>query len=120
MNPAAILSTLAGVLCLFLSVFFLIKSSAVQNLTADFQKQQQELQAQQQSLQVEQQKFQNQQQQINAGTQLAQQVGPAVLNDLGLLARENQNEKLRKLLEKYGVTLKDAPAPAAGTPAAQP
>jgi hypothetical protein len=71
---------------------------------------QQEAQEKQQSLQVQQQSFQAQQQQINAGVQLAQQVGPAVLNDLGILARDNKNEKIRKLLEKYGVTISDKTA----------
>ena len=116
MNPAAILSTASGLLCLILSIVFYFKSANVQALSADLQKQQQEVQTQQQSLQVEQQKFQNQQQQINAGAQLAQQVGPAVLNDLGLLARDNKNEKIKKLLEKYGVTLSDKPADAPKAP----
>jgi len=105
MNPAAILSTLSGLVCLFLSVIYFMKSTGVQLLSADLQKQQQEFQNEQQVLKVQQDNFQNQQQQINETLQLAQQVGPAVLNDLGVHARDNGNEKIRKLLEKYGVAI---------------
>jgi predicted Holliday junction resolvase-like endonuclease len=107
MNPSALLSTLSGLVALVLSIFFYFKSSNVQSLGADLQMKQQEAQEKQQSLQVQQQSFQAQQQQIQAGVQLAQQVGPAVLSDLGALARDNKNEKIRKLLEKYGVTITD-------------
>src|SRR5215207_8741761 len=109
MNPSAILSTLSGLAALVLSIVFYFKSSHVQSLGSDLQMKQQEAQEKQQSLQVQQQSFQAQQQQIQAGMQLAQQVGPAVLNDLGVLARDNKNEKIRKLLEKYGVTVSDKP-----------
>jgi hypothetical protein len=115
MNPAAILSTVSGLLCLALSVVFYFKSAGVQSRSAELQKQQQKIQERQQTLQVKQQEFQNQQQQINAAAQLAQQVGPQVLNDLGVKARDNKNDKIKKLLEKYGVTINekaaDAPKP---------
>lgn len=113
MNPAAILSTVSGLACLALSLVFYFKSAGVQARSAELQKQQQQIQERQQALQVKQQDFQNQQQQINAGAQLAQQVGPAVLNELGLKARDKKNDKIKKLLEKYGVTIKeeDAAAP---------
>lgn len=107
MNPAAILSTVSGLVCLALSVVFYFKSAGVQARSAELQVQQQKIQERQQALQVKQQDFQNQQQQINAGAQLAQQVGPAVLNDLGVKARDNKNDKIRKLLEKYGVTVNE-------------
>lgn len=116
MNPLAIFSSAAGAACVVLSVIFFFKSTSVQALQASLQKQQQELQTQQQAAQLQQQQLQTQQQQINAGSQLAQQVGPAVMNDLGVLARDNKNEKLRKLLEKYGLKIDEgtaAPATAA-------
>jgi uncharacterized protein (DUF3084 family) len=112
MNPAAILSTVSGIACLALSVVFYFKSAGVQYLSAELQKRQQQIQDRQQTLQVKQQDFQNQQQQINAGAQLAQQVGPAVLNDLGIRARDNKNDKIKKLLEKYGVTINEKSAEA--------
>lgn len=110
MNPAAILSTVSGLACLALSLVFYFKSAGVQARSAELQKQQQQIQERQQALQVKQQDFQNQQQQINAGAQLAQQVGPAVLNELGSKARDNNNDKIKKLLEKYGVTIKEGAA----------
>jgi hypothetical protein len=117
MNPAAILSTLSGLAALVLSIVFYFKASGVQRLGSELQKRQQQAQEKQQAMMVQQQTFQAQQQRINQGVQLAQQVGPAVLNDLGVLARDNQNENIKKLLEKYGVTLA---APAAGTEAPKP
>jgi hypothetical protein len=120
MNPAAILSTLAGLATLVLSIVFYFKSAGVQTLGAELQKRQQEAQEKQQSLMVQQQSFQAQQQRINQGMQLAQQVGPAVLNDLGIVARDNKNEKIRKLLEKYGVSITDKPAGDAAAPKPNP
>jgi hypothetical protein len=108
MNPTALLSTLSGLVALVLSIVFYFKSTGVQTLGAELQKRQQEAQEKQQALMVQQQTFQLQQQRINAGAQLAQQVGPQVLNDLGVLVRDNKNENIRKLLERYGVTLKPA------------
>ena len=108
MNPFAILSSAAGALCVLLSAIVCLKSSSVQGLQADLQKKQQEVQTSQQEVQLQREKIQAQQQQIDAGVKLAQQVGPAVLNDLGVLARDNKNEKIRKLLDKYGVKLNEA------------
>lgn len=115
MNPAPLLSIISGALCLLLSVWYLISNGRVQSLSEDLQKQQTEFQSQQQTLQTQQQQFQNQQQQINAASQLASQVGPQVLNDLGLAARDKKNDKIRKLLEKYGVTINDDAAPASSS-----
>ena len=119
MNPAPLLSIVSGLLCLLLSVVFYFKSSSVQGLSEDLQKQQDTLQSEQRSFQTKQQIFQNQQQQVQGAQQLSQQVGPQVLNDLGLLARDNKNEKIKKILEKYGVTINEkaaeTPKPASGS-----
>jgi len=124
MNPAPLLSIVSGLLALLLSVVFYFKSSSVQGLSEDLQKQQDTLASEQRSFQTKQQVFQGQQQQVQSAMQLSQQVGPQVLNDLGLLARENKNDKIKKLLEKYGVTINEAPAatpkPAGGNPAPAP
>ena len=109
MNPTALLSTLSGLAALVLSIIFYFKSTGVQTLGAELQQRQQEAQEKQQSLMVQQQSFQAQQQRISAGAQLAQQVGPQVLNDLGILARDKKNENIRKLLERYGVTINETP-----------
>jgi hypothetical protein len=110
MNPAPLLSIISGALCLVLSVVFYFKSSSVQGLSEDLQKQQDTLASEQRSFQTKQQIFQSQQQQVQGVMQLSQQVGPQVLNDLGLLARENKNDKIKKMLEKYGVTIAEKPA----------
>jgi len=110
MNPFSLLSSVAGTLCVLLSAILYLKSSSVQKLGADVQKRQQEVQAEQQEVQLQREEYQTQQQRIDAGVKLQQQIGPAVLQDLGLLARDNKNEKIRKLLEKYGVKVNDAPA----------
>lgn len=107
MNPLPPLSIVASAACVILSAMFFFKSSSVQALQSELQKQQQEIQTQQQAVTLQQQQLQAQQQSINQGTQLAQQIGPAVLNDLGMLARDNKNENLRRLLEKYGVRLNE-------------
>ena|SRR5688572_16146353 len=107
MNPAALLSTISGLVCLVLSVVFYVKSSTVQLLSADLQILQQKIQAEQQSFQIQQDALRNQQALINEGVQLAQQIGPAVLNDLGLRVRDNKNEKIRALLKKYDVTVNE-------------
>ena len=107
MNPFALLSSAAGALCLLLSAIFYLKSATVQTLQSDLQKKQQEVQAEQQEVQLQQQKGQVQQQAIDAGVKLQQQVGPAILQDLGVLARDNKNDKIRKLLEKYGVKINE-------------
>lgn len=125
MNPAPLLSIVSGLLCLLLSVAFYFKSSSVQSLSEELQKQQDTLASEQRSFQTKQQIFQGQQQQVQSAQQLSQQVGPQVLNDLGLLARENKNDKIKKLLEKYGVTINEkaaeAPKPAnGGAPAPAP
>ena len=112
MNPLPPLSIAASAACVVLSAMFFFKSSSVQAQQSELQKQQQEIQTQQQAVTLQQQQLQAQQQSINQGTQLAQQIGPAVLNDLGALARDNKNENIRRLLEKYGVRVNEAAAPA--------
>jgi hypothetical protein len=110
MNPFSLLSSVAGAMCVLLSAIFYLKNSSVQKLQADVQKRQQKVQAEQQEVQLQQQEYQTQQQRIDAGVKLQQQIGPAVLQDLGVAVRDHKNEKIRTLLEKYGIKLNDAPA----------
>jgi hypothetical protein len=104
--PSLLSTTVAGV-CLLLSIWLFIDSRANQNLQGELQQRQQELQTAQEQVQLQQQQFQFQQEQINAGTQLAKEVGPAVLRDLGSLAVQSKNEEIKKLLAKYGVSVKE-------------
>lgn len=110
MKFSSVLSVAAAGLCLALSVWFFFATSQNQTLQTELQRKQQTLQTLTQAVQLQQQNMQAQQEQINAGTTLAQQVGPAVLKDLGTVAIQNKNEKIRSLLLKYGVTISEAPA----------
>ena len=116
MKIPAILSSVSAAVCVGLSIWLFIASASNHSLQSEFQKRQQELLTQQQQVQLQQQQLQQQQEQISAGAQLAQQIGPAVLNDLGTVARTNNNEKIKTLLSKYGVTIKDEAAAGAATP----
>lgn len=118
MNPVPfILSVVSSALCLILSIWLFFAGSSNQGLQSELQKRQQELQGQQQKFQIQQQKLQAQKQQIEQGNTLSQQVGPAVLRDLGTLAVQNKNEKIRGLLSKYGFNIDEkAPTDAAATP----
>lgn len=117
MNPAPLLSIVSGLLALLLSVVFYAKSSSVQTSSGELQKLQDTLATEQTAFQTKQQLFQAQQQQVQQVLQLSQQVGPQVLNDLGLVAKEKKNDKVKALLAGYGVTLNENAAAPASTPA---
>ena len=113
MKFSSVLSVAAAALTLLLSVWFFFVTTKNQSLQSDLQRKQQTIQTRTQAVQLQQQQLQAQQEQINAGTTLAQQVGPAVLKDLGTRAIQNKNDNIRTLLSKYGVTISEAtPAPA--------
>jgi hypothetical protein len=40
---------------------------------------------------------------------VAEQVGPAVLKDLGSVVVQKKNEKIRGLLSRYGVSVQETP-----------
>jgi hypothetical protein len=121
MKLTGIFSTVTAALCVVLSIWLFFANAANQTLQGDLQTKQQQVQTQQQQAQAQQQQFQEQEQKIGAGSQLAQQVGPAVLRDLGSVAVQKKNERIKKLLGKYGVTVKEnEPATAAPNPASAP
>jgi hypothetical protein len=125
MKFPALLSTSAAALCLALSIWLFFASLGDQSLQSDLQKRQTTLQTHQQDFQIAQQQLQSQQQQIQTANTLAEKVGPAVVTDLVTLAKTNKNDKIKKLLTKYGVSTEDAPAAspkpaAAATPAPKP
>ncbi len=118
MKLPSIISIAAASLCLTLSIWLFFAGTASQNLQAEMQKKQDEYQTQQQTAQIAQQQLQLQTERINQGTKLAQEIGPAVLRDLGGLAVQSKNEDIKKLLAKYGVTVNEKAAEeAAKTPA---
>ena len=106
-----ILSTAIASLTLALSAWFFLGSAANNSVQAELQNRQSEIQTLQQSVQLQQEQLQAQQRQIEAGTQLSQQVGPAVLRDLAGLQIQNKNAKIATLLKKYGIEAKENPAP---------
>jgi hypothetical protein len=125
MKFPAILSTAAAALCLALSVWLFFASASDHSLQSDLQKRQTTLPTHQQDFQIAQQGLQTQQQQIQTANTLAEKVGPSVVTDLVTLAKTNKNDKIKKLLSKYGVNADDVPAAspkpaAAATPAAKP
>lgn len=117
MKFSSVLSVAAALLCLVLSIWFFFATGQNQSLQSQLQRKQQILQTRTQAVQLQQQQLQAQQEQINAGTTLAQQIGPAVLKDLGTAAIQNKNEDIRSLLMKYGVTISES-TPPPGTPEA--
>jgi hypothetical protein len=100
MRLPSIIPCASAALCLALSVWYFFANGANQKLHGELLTKQDDLQTQQQEVQL-------QQQLINEGTQLAQQVGPAVLNELGAVAKKNNNQKIKDLLKKYGLSVKD-------------
>ncbi|HEX8297252.1 MAG TPA: hypothetical protein VF593_13190 [Chthoniobacteraceae bacterium] len=112
-----ILSISASALCLVLGIWLFILGRGNLQQQGDLQKLQQEAQAQQQVLQTKQQQAQAQQEQINAGTTISQQVGPALLRDMAVAS--TKNEKMKSLLTKHGynVELKPDAAAPGSTPA---
>lgn len=110
MKIPSLLSNAAAVLALLLSVSFLFVSRENQALQSKLQKRQTEIQTQQQEIQLQQQELQAKQQQINAAAQLSKETGPAILRDLAGLQLQNKNEKIRKLLNKFGVQATESPA----------
>lgn len=90
-------------LALLLSLWFLIGTWSNQSIQRGLQKKQDEIQARQLTIQNQQQQLQVQQQQIDSGSQLANQVGPALIRDLAALQLENKNRDIGDLLKKYGI-----------------
>ena len=119
MRPIPFLSIFLSALALGAGIWLFFASSATLSLQWELQQRQDEIQTKQQAIQLQQQQLQAQQQQINTGAQLAEQIGPAVLRDLASLVLQNKNQKIRELLQKYGVEAKEAPATPA-TPATPP
>src|SRR5687768_7722712 len=116
MKLGYLISSIAAGIAVVLSIWLLVVSASNQRLQGDLQKQQQELQAQQQQAQLQYQQVQAQQERINAGNQLTQQIGPEVLKDLGTVAVQNKNEKIKQLLSKYGLTVNESAAAGGATP----
>jgi hypothetical protein len=100
-NAAFVFSTLSATVCLILSVVVFFHGRDTQSLQAQITTQQQEFQLVEQTVQSKQEEFQRQQQIIEAGANVAQKYGKAILTDVGIRAVKNKNQNLRDLLVRY-------------------
>lgn len=99
-NPAILLVSLAA---LALAAWGAIDTLGNRKLQAGIQARQDQILALQSEIQALQQQLQAQQQQIEAATQLANQAGPAVLNELANIQLSKGNVAIGVLLQRYGV-----------------
>src|SRR4051812_17278748 len=121
MNFSSLLAIGATGLSLILSLCLFIYGMINGSQQTKWQEQQQELLNHQQTLATLQQTAQQQQQQIQAGRQLQEQVGPAVLKEIGAAALPpKNNEKLKSLLARHGITAQAGATPASSPAAATP
>ncbi len=104
--PSNLISTASCSIAVLLSLWFLVSNWSNQNLQRGLQQQQDEIQATQLTIQSKQQQLQAQQQVIDASSQLANQVGPAMIRDLASLQIQNKNQAIATLLKKYGIEAK--------------
>jgi len=109
--PFSLLSTASAGLAVLLSLWLTIGTWGNHNAQRRLQAQQDEIQNRQLAIQTQQQQLQLQQQQIDAGAQLANQVGPAMLRDLAEVSVVNKNKNITQLLKKYGLEVNANPAP---------
>jgi hypothetical protein len=107
MNIPQFLPVAAAALSLLLSVWLFISNSTNSGLQGELQKKQTEVQSEQEEVQLQNQQLQVQQEQIATALRLQQEIGPAVLREIGTLAVQNKNDKLRKLLGKRGITIQE-------------
>lgn len=112
-NPTVHLAALAA---LALSGWLVFGTWKNGNLQRGIQARQDRILAIQSEIQGLQQQLQAQQQSIEAATQLANQAGPAILNELATLQVKNGNIALGVLLQKHGVETRPQPASEPKTP----
>jgi uncharacterized protein YlxW (UPF0749 family) len=109
--------TIAAVLALVLSVWIVFQTFSNSSLQQAIQLKQEEIQVAQNEIQSLQQQLQAQQQSVEAASQLANQAGPAILNELASLQVKNNNIALAVFLQKHGVEIRNNTAQ---PPAPQP
>lgn len=100
-----LISTIVSGICLMLSVWLFVVSNSNNRLAGAVQREQETVQVRQQEVQLKRSALEAQEAQINTAVKLAQESGPAILKDLASLAAQNNNEKIKALLEKHGLTI---------------
>ncbi|MFM8716789.1 MAG: hypothetical protein ACKOHM_01650 [Spartobacteria bacterium] len=112
-NP---LITLLATLALACAALIVFQTSGNGKLQENIQGREQEIQTVQSEIQKLNQQLQEQQQRIESAQQLANQAGPAVLNEMASLQLKNNNIALGVLLQKHGVQVRNPQSPAAPQP----
>jgi len=107
--------TLTALLALALSVWIVFQTFGNSKLQQEIQAKEVEIQLIQTEIQSLQQQIQAQQQQIETANQLANQAGPAILNEIAALQLKNNNIALGVFLQKHGVQIRQN-APESSTP----
>ena len=98
--------TLTALLALALSVWIVFQTFGNSKLQQEIQAKEVEIQLIQTEIQNLQQQIQAQQQQIETANQLANQAGPAILNEIATLQLKNNNIALGVFLQKHGVQVR--------------
>lgn len=112
--------TIASLAAVALAVWIFISTLANSRLQQGIQSQQDQILALQAEIQNLQQQLQSQQQQVETASQLNDQIGPAILNELVNLQFKNNNIALAVFLQNHGVQVKPSIPQPSPTPAAKP
>lgn len=109
--------TLTALLALALSGWIVFQTFGNSKLQQEIQAKEVEIQLIQTEIQSLQQQIQAQQQQIETANQLANQAGPAILNEIATLQLKNNNIALGVFLQKHGVQIRQSsPQPSTQQP----
>ena len=99
-NAPFLLSSVLALLAVIFSFVSFGVSQTNNGLQAELLKKQSVIQDLSQTVTLQNQDYQRQTEIINAGTQVAQKVGPQILRDMGYFVAQNQNEKLKAAMLK--------------------
>ena len=113
-----LIANIAAITALALAIFIIFATFRNSRLQHGVQGQQDQIVVIQSEIQSLQQEFQSQQQRIEAATQLANQAGPAILNELASLQIKNNNTAISAFLQKHGIQA--SPPPAQSIPPGKP
>lgn len=97
-NAPFLTSTALAAICVVLSLWSFVGGQSNNTLQSDLLKKQTELQELNTKVTFQQQEFNRQTEIINTGQQVAQKLGPPILQEMGYLAAKNKNEKVKMLL----------------------
>ncbi len=93
-----IIATATSLVALILGVVYYTNGNANLITQSDIQQKQQKIQELNDTIDLQNREFQRQRQVIEQGAAIDQKFGPPILRDIGILAAQNKNEKLKSLL----------------------